>query len=89
MALDEAVWDGVLAGQSPSTLRLYAWASPTVSLGRFQDLAGIDEAERQRRGYGLVRRPTGGRAVLHDREVTYSLIASERVLGARGVVGTY
>ena len=82
MALDEALWRSALAGAAPPTLRLYAWAPATVSLGRFQDTVAVDHAERGRRGIGLVRRPTGGRAVLHDRELTYSVTASERALGA-------
>jgi lipoyl(octanoyl) transferase len=89
MALDEALWESVIAGVSGPTLRLYAWREPTISLGRFQQADGIDEAERQRRGFGLVRRPTGGRAVLHDRELTYCVVAPESALGARGVTATY
>src|SRR5262245_17787413 len=89
MALDEAVWRFVAAGAAPPTLRLYGWSPATVSLGRFQDRDGIDEGERRRRGIGLVRRPTGGRAVLHDREVTYTVCASEEALGVRGVLGTH
>jgi lipoate-protein ligase A len=74
MAVDEAVLQGVNQGASPATLRFYRWAEPTVSLGYFQkyeELLGQDEAIRQ---LPMVRRQTGGGAILHDDELTYSLI---------------
>ncbi len=75
MALDEAILIEVGRGASPPTIRFYAWNRPTVSLGYFQRAAReIDEAAVVARKYGLVRRMTGGRSVLHDREVTYSVI---------------
>jgi lipoate-protein ligase A len=57
-------------------LRVYGWSTPTLSLGRNQRARGVyltDELER--RGIGVVRRPTGGRALLHHREITYSVTA--------------
>jgi lipoate-protein ligase A len=72
MAVDE--WLLATAPSRPPVLRLYGWARPTVSLGRNErwrdvvDLGRLGEA-----GVSLVRRPTGGRAVLHDREITYSV----------------
>ena len=73
MAVDEAI--AILAAQdaSPPTLRFYQWQPGTVSLGRHQPLADIDRGRVQARGYGLVRRPTGGRAILHIDELTYSV----------------
>ena len=76
MAMDEAIAQGVAEGVSPPTLRFYAWEPPCVSLGRNQSVAGIDLAACTQRGYDLVRRPTGGRAILHTDELTYSIVAS-------------
>lgn len=78
MAVDEAILLEHREGRTPPTLRFYAWSPPTLSLGYFQQLEKeIDlEAVKERR-LGLVRRLTGGRAVLHDKEVTYSVVARE------------
>ena len=59
----------------PPTLRLYRWARPTVTLGRFQDAAGVDRDLCADEGIDVVRRFTGGRGVLHDDELTYSIVA--------------
>ncbi len=90
MALDEALLDGAIAGGRP-VLRIYAWQPPAVSLGYFQQLdEAIDRAEIARRGFGLVRRPTGGRAILHKDEVTYSVAVRHRDLAAGGsLMGSY
>ena len=57
-----------------SVFSVYSWARPTLSFGRNQTARGhYDLSEIARRGIGLVRRPTGGRALLHHREVTYSV----------------
>src|SRR5262249_12597169 len=57
-------------------LRVYAWSAPTLSLGRNQTACGVYDARAARaRGVSIVRRLTGGRAVLHHREVTYSVTA--------------
>lgn len=75
MALDEAIFLLHEARLSPPTLRVYAWQTPTLSLGYAQSVAReVDLAACQRYGVDVVRRPTGGRAVLHDDEVTYSII---------------
>jgi lipoate-protein ligase A len=74
MALDEAIARAVGAGRVAATVRFYAWRAPTISLGCLQAARGILAQEVCReRGIGIVRRPTGGRAVLHDEELTYSL----------------
>jgi len=73
MALDEALWRSYAKIGRP-TLRLYCWSGPTLSLGRFQQAASVDLEECARRGIAVVRRSTGGWAVLHNFEVTYSLI---------------
>jgi lipoyl(octanoyl) transferase len=73
MAIDEAVARAVGEGRVPSTLRFYGWSQPTVSLGYLQRSSGaVDRAACERLGVVIVRRPTGGRAVLHIRELTYS-----------------
>ena len=80
MAVDEALADSVRAG-GPPVLRVYRWSPPCLSLGRNQPSGGYDRDEIRRRGVGVVRRPTGGRAVLHHRELTYSVAAREDELG--------
>src|SRR5580765_1933070 len=85
MAIDEALWRGRQAGTSPPTLRFFAWAPPTVSLGYGQPLdRHVDLAACHTLGVGLVRRPTGGSAIYHDgpeRELTYSVAATAGDLG--------
>ncbi len=73
MAVDEAIAEAAATGAVPPTLRFYRWSSPTVSLGRHQKLADVDETQTAARGYDLVRRATGGRAILHVDELTYSV----------------
>ena len=70
MALDEAIQDAVAAGEAPPTLRFYQWAPPALSLGKRQPLDGVDFARCQRDGVDVVRRPTGGLAILHTDELT-------------------
>ncbi len=80
MALDEALLLSRLRHGSPPTLRLFAWAPPTISLGYGQRLDGrIDLETARAMGLGLVRRATGGSAILHegpDLEITYSVAAA-------------
>jgi lipoate-protein ligase A len=74
MAVDEAIAGAVGAGLVPATLRLYAWKAPTVSLGYLQKTpGGVDLAACREQGIAVVRRVTGGRAVLHAAELTYSV----------------
>lgn len=74
MAVDEAMARAVGDDRAPATLRLYAWSAPTVSLGYLQKTpGGVDIEACRRHGIGLVRRITGGRAVLHADELTYSV----------------
>lgn len=89
MALDRAVQLQVDAGESQPTLRLYQWARPTVSLGRFQDPKGVDVAYCEARGIDIVRRATGGRGVLHDDELTYAVIARTVDGIPRGTAASY
>lgn len=73
MALDEEYIRAMLETEAPPHLRLYAWRPFAVSLGKHQKESDIDLDECAARGFDVVRRPTGGRAVLHARELTYSL----------------
>ncbi|WP_040228728.1 lipoate--protein ligase family protein [Bhargavaea cecembensis] len=78
MALDEALLDLHSRGEIPPVIRFYEWNPPTLSIGYFQEAEKAVDLDRVReQGLGFVRRPTGGRAVLHDRELTYSVIVSE------------
>ena len=73
MAVDEAILEACLQRSSPPTLRLYAWQPACLSLGFSQPIADVDEAATQSLGWQIVRRPTGGRAILHVDEITYSV----------------
>jgi lipoate-protein ligase A len=76
MAVDAAILRAVEAGESPPTLRLYGWTPWCVSLGHFQKPEReLDAVALRARGWDFVMRPTGGRAVLHADEITYSLLA--------------
>lgn len=90
MAVDEAVLEAVIAGSSPPTLRFYTWDPPCLSLGYNQRaVESCDMGEVLNRGYTMVRRRTGGRAVLHDDELTYSVIADSLLFGGGAVLDVY
>ncbi len=75
MAADEAILEGIGHASSQPTLRLYAWEPACLSLGYAQSLSDVDLDRLLSHGWEVVRRPTGGRAVLHTDELTYSVIA--------------
>ncbi len=78
MALDEALLYWHSEGKIPPTIRFYTWDPPTLSIGYFQKVEKEINLDKVREyGLGFVRRPTGGRSVLHDKELTYSVIVSE------------
>lgn len=78
MALDEALLDWHSEGLIPPVVRFYEWNPATLSIGYFQSVdKEIDIEVVKRLGLGFVRRPTGGRGVLHEHELTYSVIVSE------------
>jgi lipoate-protein ligase A len=90
MALDEAIMEAVAAGDSPPTLRFYQWAPPCLSLGKRQPLDGVDPDACRADGVDVVRRATGGWAILHTDELTYSVAVAPtdpRVSGA--ILDTY
>ena len=86
MAVDEVLLDGVAAGTTPPTLRFYQWMPPCLSLGYFQPFDVVDVDGCRALGIEVVRRPTGGRAILHDRELTYSVALPASLLGHDGGV---
>ena len=75
MALDEAILEHIGRGESIPTLRLYAWTPACLSLGHAQPFADVDVQRLKSHGWQVVRRATGGRAILHTDELTYSVIA--------------
>lgn len=78
MAVDEAILQLHSEGKVPPTVRFYTWNPATLSIGYFQKAAKEINLELvQEKGIGFVRRATGGRAVLHDQELTYSVVVSE------------
>ena len=91
MALDQAMLEAHAEGAVAPTLRVYTWRPAAISLGRFQRAeASVDLEECRALGIDVVRRPTGGRAILHtEEEVTFSLVVSERRLGTKGVMESY
>lgn len=89
MAVDWAILEAYERGDVPSTLRLYGWSRPTASLGKFQPVDDVDLNECAARGVDVCRRPTGGRGVLHDDEVTYSMVTGVRDGLPRGVAASY
>lgn len=91
MARDEAIARAHAAGDTPPTLRLYAWRPACLSLGRFQRSAELNRAACADAGVAIVRRPSGGRALLHDHELTYAVVAREDhpLLGGDSIVASY
>lgn len=90
MAIDEAILEAAAAGQVPPTLRFYGWSPPCLSLGYSQSAGAVDRAACAQRNWDVVRRPTGGQAILHLDELTYSVCAplhEPRVAG--GIVESY
>ena len=86
MAIDEAILRAVSAGLALPTLRLYAWEPACLSLGRAQEIADVDLEALRAANFDLVRRPTGGKAILHVDELTYSVVARETELRVAGSI---
>lgn len=79
MAIDESLLNWHSEGKIPPTLRFYGWARPSLTIGQFQKAEkSIDFAGVQKHNCDFVRRLTGGSAVLHDDELTYSIVVSEQ-----------
>ncbi len=75
MAVDEALLEATGRGEAPPTLRLYAWTPACLSLGLAQSYTEVDAPRLKAHGWDVVRRTTGGRAILHVDELTYSVTA--------------
>jgi len=91
MGLDEAILESVASGAQPPTLRLYAWKPAAVSVGYFQGVRDeVDLAACERLGVDVVRRLTGGGAVFHADELTYSVVVPEtHALAKGGILDSY
>lgn len=90
MAVDEAILEAAVRGSAPPTLRLYAWEPPCLSLGYAQAIDDVDLQRLSARGWQLVRRPTGGKAILHTDELTYSVAGpAEEPRLSGGVLESY
>lgn len=80
MAVDEAIVESCRRGFTPPTLRFYTWAHAALTIGYFQKAArDIDEEVCEREGISIIRRITGGRAVLHGYDLTYSVSSGDPV----------
>lgn len=90
MAVDEAILRSVAAGRSPATLRLYGWAPRCLSLGRGQPSTDVSRGDCVSGSVGWVRRPTGGRAILHGCDLTYSIcLALDDPRATGGITQSY
>jgi lipoyl(octanoyl) transferase len=91
MARDEAILSCHADAPMQPTLRLYRWRLACLSLGRFQRSSAVDRAACARAGVAIVRRPSGGRALLHDSELTYAIIAraDQALFGDLSILATY
>ncbi|MFP4523830.1 MAG: biotin/lipoate A/B protein ligase family protein [Candidatus Woesearchaeota archaeon] len=89
MAIDEAILTHRIKGEVPNTLRFFTWKPECLTIGYFQDLDKEVDTERARTlGVDIVRRYTGGGAVFHDDELTYSLAVSEQDV-PQDIIGSY
>jgi lipoate-protein ligase A len=89
MAIDEAISESVRSGERPPTIRFYGWSPRAISIGYFQCLEReVDLAKCLKEGVDVVRRRTGGGAVYHDSEITYSVIGKEDLF-PRDILASY
>ena len=90
MAVDESILEHIYRGEAQPTLRLYSWNPPCLSLGHAQSFKDVDVARLNSHGWDVVRRVTGGRAILHTDELTYSVTGSaEEPVLSGGVLESY
>lgn len=90
MAVDEAILDGVVEGSSEETIRFFDFSPPAITIGRLQKIEDIDEHFCRKNRIDIVRRLTGGRAVVHSGDFTFSLIIKRNnpIFGG-GIYKTY
>jgi lipoate-protein ligase A len=86
MRYDERLAQSLVASDRPSVVRFYGWDPPAISLGWHQDIGEIDLEKCAEAGIDVVRRPTGGRAILHSDEVTYSVVT---VASQKSILSVY
>lgn len=86
MMYDERLAQSLVSSEKPSVVRVYGWSPPAISLGWHQNLEEIDLPRCAEAGIHVVRRPTGGRAILHSDEVTYSVVM---VASQKSVLSVY
>jgi len=91
MAIDAALLDQVGTCDTPRTIvRFYTWNNPTISLGRNQQIEkAVDVGYCWANGIDIVHRPTGGRAVLHDDELTYAVVSNDSGSFGDTIYGNY
>jgi lipoate-protein ligase A len=90
MAVDESILEHIHRGESQPTLRLYSWEPACLSLGHAQSFADVDMERVKANGWEVVRRLTGGRAILHTDELTYSVTGgTEEPVLAGGILESY
>ncbi len=90
MAVDESLLESVTVRESPPVFRLYDWSPACLSLGYGQFFSDVDESLLKANGWDVVRRPTGGKAILHIDEITYSVCAAaDHPLMAAGILQSY
>ncbi len=90
MAVDESILEHIYRGEAKPTLRLYSWNPPCLSLGHAQSFKDVDIERLHSHGWEVVRRVTGGRAILHTDELTYSVTGStEEPVLSGGVLESY
>lgn len=90
MARDEAILEAVAAGLAPPTLRFYGWSGRWLSIGMAERIADVDLTAARQVGVGIVRRPSGGTAVLHVDQVAWSLaLPAGHPLAPDDIVETY
>jgi lipoate-protein ligase A len=78
MAVDEAILEAFIAGGVAPTIRFYGWLQQSVTIGRLQPYNSVPEGW----GTNIVRRPTGGRAVFHGKDLTFSIVVDAATLGS-------
>ena len=90
LATDQAISEQVRDGASLPTLRFYSWNHPTLSLGYAQPISLVDTGLATRLKIQIVRRSTGGQAILHDDELTYSIaLPRTHTLAQKGIMASY
>jgi lipoate-protein ligase A len=89
MAVDEAIATAVREGNSPATLRIYGWEKQSLSLGSFQKISDVNIAFCAANDIPVVRRPTGGRAIFHGDEITYSFCSVNEPFFSKGLLDSY